>query len=163
MKKQILIGIFAFCLLMTINACKKEGPAGAAGKDGNANVKSSTVTVTNWSFSSPSYYTDISWGVLTTDMVNNGAVFVYASTGTNTWSQLPLTIYPSSNYSSTLEVVTSPGNVRIIWTDSDLTQPANPGQFTFKIVAIAASQRLANPDVDYTNYNEVKARYNLEE
>lgn len=163
---RTLIVMAAFAGSIMLNSCAKDGavgPAGPAGTNGNANVQSSTFTVSNWTYSAPSYYSDISWGALTTDIINNGAVLVYVSTGTSVWSQLPLTLYTYSTYSSSLEVVSSTGNIRILWTDSDLTQPNNPGANTFKVVAIAASQRLANPNINYDDYNQVKAAFHLKD
>ncbi len=140
----------------TFSACKKEGPAGPAGKDGNANVKSQTFTVGSWNYSAPSYYADISYGAITQDIINSGAVLVYVSNGSGGYSQLPLTYYTSSSYSSTFEVVSAPGAVRIYATDSDLLQPANPGTRVFKVVAISSSARAAHPGLDWNDYAAVK-------
>jgi hypothetical protein len=161
MKNKFLL--LASVLLLTFSACKKEGPAGKDGKDGNANVQSSTFTVTSWGYSAPSYYADINYSAITAGIINNGAVLVYLSNGSGGYSQLPLTIYPSSSYSETLETVSGPGFVRIFITDSDLTAPITPGTLTFKVVVIAASARMANPDVDLSNYNQVKKAFNLQE
>ena len=151
------------CTLIFTTSCKKpeKGATGPAGPTGNANVQSTTVTISNWSYSAPSYYVNLSYSAITSNIINSGAVLVYAQTGTGTYSQLPLTVYPSSSYSSSLEVVSSLGSVQVIWTDSDLTQPANPGTWTFKIVAIASSAIAENPNVDLNDYNQVKAAFNL--
>ena len=44
MKK--LMYLFKICFAIVLSSCEKEGPIGMAGKDGNANVTSSTVSVT---------------------------------------------------------------------------------------------------------------------
>jgi hypothetical protein len=162
MKNKSLL-LLSCIFLLTFSACKKEGPAGKDGKDGNANVQSATFTVASWNYSSPSYYADINYSAITSGIINSGAVLVYLSNGSGGYSQLPLTIYPSSAYSETFETVTAPGLVRIYITDSDLTAPNTPGTLSFKVVVIAASARIANPDVDLSNYNEVKKAFKLKE
>lgn len=160
--KNLKINYFLAVILVTVVGlgCKKEGPPGPAGKDGNANVVSSTVTVSNWTYNSPSWEGLISYGAITQEIIDRGAVLVYVNTG-NSWLQLPATFYQSASYSSTILVANFTGGVAITFTDSDLVQPANPGPLTFKIVVIAPSQRIANPDLDYTNYEEVKNRFHL--
>lgn len=159
-----MLHLIAFCLII-VSSCKKpeKGDPGPAGKDGNANVKSITHTITNWTYSSPTYIGNIPFASITNEIINSGAVLVYAQTAANTYSQLPLTFYASTSYSSTLEVVTSPGMAQIGWTDSDLTQPATPPSMTFKVVAIASSAISENPDIDYSNYNVVKSVFNITE
>jgi len=41
--------------------------------------------------------------------------------------------------------------------------PNNPGNQTFKIVAIAASGLMKNPNLDYNNYQKVKEAFNLDD
>jgi hypothetical protein len=150
-------------LLVTItffSSCKKEGPAGLAGKDGNANVVSSTITSSSWAYTAPSWATTFDYPAITQDIINSGAVLVYLKVGNN-YNQLPLTFYQTSSYSSTIEVSTFVGGLSLLWTDSDLTQPNNPGSPTFKIVVIASSGMIQNPNVDYSNYEDVKATFNL--
>ena len=91
---------------------------------------------------------------------DSGEVLVYMKVGSG-YNQLPLTYYPTENYSTTLEVNTYVGGVTILAQDSDLTQGNNPGEQTFKIVVIAASQLVKHPEVDLTNYKEVKNTFNI--
>lgn len=160
MKTQIIF-LFSIALLTTAG-CKKEGPAGPAGKDGNANVHGQVFTVNNWSYSSPSYHADMSFSAITQDIINTGAVLVYLSNGSGGYSQLPLTYYPSPSYSRTFETVSYPGGVRIYITDSDLTAPTTPGSYTFKVVAISSSARLGHPEVDYSDYDQVSRAFNFQ-
>lgn len=157
--------ISALLLLVTMtlfSSCKKEGPAGPAGKDGNANVVSSTITSSSWAYAAPSWVITFTNPAITQEIINSGAVLVYLKVG-NSYNQLPLTFYPSSDYSTTIEVSTFVGGLSLFWTDSDLIQPINPGSRTFKVVVIAASGRIQNPNVDYSNYEEVKSTFNLED
>jgi hypothetical protein len=155
--------ITSLVLLVTMtifSSCKKEGPAGPAGEDGNANVVSSTITSSSWAYTAPSWAISFTYPAITQDIINSGAVLVYIKVGNN-YSQLPLTFYQSASYSSTIEVSTFVGGLSLFWTDSDLTQPNNPGSQTFKVVVIAASGLIQNPNVDYSNYEEVKSTFNI--
>lgn len=155
----MIIGMLVFS-----TSCKKgdTGPAGTNGKDGNANVVSSTITSSNWVYTSPSWKIDFTYPAITQSIIDNGAVLVYLQVG-SAYNQLPLTTYPSSTYSRTYEVSSYVGGVAIYATDSDLTQPANPGSKKFKVVVIAASGLKQNPNVNLDNYEEVKAAFNIQD
>ena len=167
-KTAAMLSMFALACGLLFTNCAKDGmtgPAGPAGTNGtngtngNANVVSGTVTVTNWTYSSPSYYGDITYASITQSIMDKGAILVYLSNGSGGYSQLPLTIYPLATYSQTYEVVTAFNNVRIYITDSDLTAPNAPTAKTFKIVVIAAG--MVKPNVNVKNYADVKAAYSL--
>lgn len=142
--------------------CAKEGPAGEDGKDGNANVVSTTITSTDWTFNDPSWVLSLNYPAITQNIINSGAVLVYVKVG-ESYNQLPLTFYQSSSYSSSVEVSTFVGGLDLFWTDSDLIQPIYPGSQTFKIVVIASSGMIQNPNVDYSNYEEVCSTFNIAE
>lgn len=158
MKVKSLV-IFGLAII-SIVGCTKEGPIGPAGADGNANVVSSSFSSSNWVFGSPNWSLVLVYSAITQEIIDNGAVLVYLKNG-QSYLQLPLTIYPTANYSTSLEVASFVGGVKIFWTDSDLVQPNNPGNREFKVVAIAATGLAQNPDLDYTNYEAVKQAFNL--
>lgn len=175
MKILNFLSIVLLTATMVLGGCKKEvvegppGPAGPAGtngtngKDGNANVVSGTVTVSNWTYDEPVYYADIHSASITQSVLNTGAVLVYAKLADNVWTQLPLTVYLSPDYSSTLEVITTLNTVEITWTDSDLSQPGVPPSLDFKIVVIASTGTLLSSHVDVSNYQDVKEALNLKD
>lgn len=89
-------------------ACKKEGPAGPAGapgEDGNANVRSGTVSLTNadwkwnsfWTFTTSTgtqtlyatRYADINTELLTQEIADKGAVQVFFKPDKDEWVPLP--------------------------------------------------------------------------
>ena len=167
--KNFIFFILTALVLVFVNSCAIDGPigpegpagpVGPVGPQGNANVLSTTYSVSNWNYSAPSWQASIPFSAITQSIINTGAVLVYISTGTNTYSQLPLTFYPASTYSTTIEVVSTIGAVNLFWSDSDQTQPNNPGSWTFKVVAIAGSNKMAYP-VDWSNYIAVKKYFNL--
>ena len=158
-KKSLLICGIA---LMTIVGCTKEGPQGPQGPTGNANVVSSTVSTSSWIYENPSWRLNLSYPAITQDIIDKGAVLVYMRVG-STYAQLPLTFYQSSAYSTTIQVNTLVGGLILLWTDSDMTQPDNPGNREFKVVVIAASGLAQNPNLDFDSYEAVKQAYNLNE
>lgn len=162
MKKVILLMMVAVAI--TFSSCTKEGKEGAPGKDGNANVVSSTLTVyaSDWIYEAPSWRVNMTYPAITQSIMDGGAVLVYIKNSSNTYSQLPLTIYTNASYSSTLEVATVLGGLTVFWTDSDLVQPDNPGGATLKVVVLAAGMAL-EPGVDVSNYQSIKEAYQLED
>lgn len=160
MNSTKIIATLIFVLSVALfSGCTKEGPAG---KDGNANVSSTTLTASNWVYSAPSWVATLPYSAITQEIVNSGAVLVYIKVG-ESYNQLPLTFYQTDSYSTTIEVSTSPGQVTLFWTDSDLIQPDNPGSQSFKVVAIAAATMIDNPDLDYSSYDEVMSTFGLED
>lgn len=149
----------------SLSSCKKEGPEGPAGKDGvdgNANVVSGQGTITNWIWDDPHYLGYLNYEAITEEIINSGAVMVYWMTGDGHIA-LPYTWYPTDTYSRSYQVFVSPGEVRIRITDSDLDQVPDPGNMTFKVVVIEASGMVQNPNVDYSNYEEVRSTFNIED
>ena len=161
--KLVTIG-FLIAGATTFSNCEKvtvTGPAGEDGKDGNANVVSSSITSGSWSFVSPSWSQSFTYSAITQDILNNGAVLVYVASGVN-YYQLPYTFYPTSSYSRTYNYVHYLGGLKVYVTDSDLNTP-EPGTLKFKVVVIEASGLMKNPNVDLNNYQEVKKAFNLKD
>jgi hypothetical protein len=99
-------------------------------------VTSTTVTISNWTQAGNDWATTIPYGEITSEVVEDGAVITYLNGGTNIWKTLPLTVYTSTTYSSTIEVSITVGQVLIYWKNSDGSLPANPGEKIFKISTI---------------------------
>lgn len=140
------------------SSCEKEGPTG---KDGNANVVSKTFSSSSWREVNNRWLIDLEFPAITQEIMNTGAVLVYLKIN-DEYAQLPLTFYPSELYSTTIRIAKSIGVITVIWSDSDLLISQNPGRQTFKVVVIAASQMGPNPNVDFSDYQEVISTYNIE-
>jgi len=147
-KTFILVAIVG---ITTIFGCAKDGEngkdglPGPAGPTGNANVKSLTFDVYSWNWSSNNawlYSTDI-----TEAIVNSGSVQVYMETSSYSgkWAALP---FNSSGVNVIYAYEVNYVNI--------VASPQPTSHERFKIVIIASSARLANPNIDYTNYYEVK-------
>ncbi|MFZ2205546.1 MAG: hypothetical protein WAV23_03065 [Minisyncoccia bacterium] len=163
MKASLHLVIILFSMLVLLNGCKKEGPEGPAGKDGNANVQSSTITFSTWLWDGTNNYdySDFTWAAITSSIVDKGAVLVYVNTPGG-WAPLPRTIYPSATYSESQRFIYNVGTFRIIVQDSDLTQPSPAlGSWTIKILTIESKTMVANSNLDWSNYNAVKIRFEL--
>jgi len=166
MKNFTMTSLF-ISVVFLISSCAKDGetgPAGAPGTNGtngNANVHTQTFTISSWTYTAPSYRADIWDTDITQSIADNGFVMVYLSNGSGGWQALPYSTITSASFFSTWNFVYYLNGVTLYKTDSDLTQPSNPGTRTYKVVAASEAGRIANPNVDWTNYEQVKKTFNL--
>lgn len=149
-----------------LGACKKkevEGPTGPAGADGNANVKSLTVATVagDWTGDGTAGYSiTLSAPLITADIVATGAVMCYLEFGGSTYA-LPYS-YFYQGYSRHMLFTYGEGTVTVRRIDDDgLT--TNPGSASskIKIVAISSTGLMQNPNLDLSNYEEVKTAFDL--
>ena len=164
----------AMIIVVTFTSCAKDGetgPAGPAGTNGNANVvASNTVTLNNWIsiFDDGTNYlfeSTVNWTGITQAIKDNGAVMVYMDDGAGSWYALPYS-EDEDTYSLDFNFSFTVGQVVIEVTGWDATLSPNPSDFNgtvVRIVAIAASAKIANPGVDWTDYNQVKTVLNLKD
>jgi hypothetical protein len=179
MKKTIFkTGLFLVVTLLAMS-CSKDGaigPAGASGANGingtngingNANVVGSapfSTVSTNWgSLSGGALWTATLSGqtTITQSVVDRGVVSVfrkYTSGGVTEWSPLPDTntnINISFNYGL--------GYITFFTQSTNAVAIANPGAITFRYVVITPSNKMANPNTDWNDYNQVKQALHLED
>ena len=147
-----------------LGACKKkEGPAGPAGADGNANVKSVTVSTVaaDWSGDGVvGYSITLSTPIITADIVATGAVLCYLEEYGTTYA-LPYS-YLYNGYTRHMLFEYETGSVTVLRRDDD-GATTNPGvsDAKIKVVAISSSGLIQHPNVDYSNYEEVKEAFEL--
>ena len=136
--------------------------ASCRGRDGNANVASSTITIypNNWEWVNDcQWMVEIDYPAINNNVYNHGAVLVYMDVE-GAWSQVPLTYYyqdvltyddgteETINCAASIEVATlNDGGVRLFWTESDFYDGYRPDTHDCKIVAIEAT--LYNTLIDY--------------
>ena len=165
MKKTIVLVFIVIAVMLTSNGCKKPkdgatGPQGPAGTNGNANVIGSTLytdsgswrPISTWGFS-----TEFTLGAITQAVVDKGVVMVYEELGTG-WMALPYT-YGIVSRSFSFDV----GTIKIRIINTDLSNATNPGAIGYRFVVITSSNRIAHPNVNYKNYEEVKKTFNLQD
>lgn len=145
------------------------GQTGQTGQTGNSNVKSETFTSntsdwihigTNGQAGDGFSFLQFS-SIITSDIANSGAVFVYVLSTGGGWIALPAS-FTKSAWTENWRYAYSSLQLVISKEDSDFNT-LNPGIQTFKVVAISSTARIANPNVDYNDYEQVKAAFNLEE
>ncbi len=144
-----------------ILGCAEDGATGPAGADGNANViGTNTVTVSSWTSSDNNRFwsaTLLAEGI-TQSIVNNGTLSVFMSDNNGGWFAMPYSIGVSSwTYGFGV------GFVNIYYTNTSYTATPNPGPRTFRVVIISSSNRMAHPNVNWNNYDEVKTALNLKD
>jgi hypothetical protein len=173
-KVKLLMLIIAVACLASLNSCKKEftgpagpqGPAGTNGTNGtngNANVHSTTFTA-SFTWDGANYWriaTISNISILTSSIVNSGAVMIYLNEN-GTYAALPMTVSMGGNIVEDVWFEYSTGQISIVTEDSDLSDPGT-STLNFKLVCIDASARMANPNVDLKNYNEVKKAFKLKD
>jgi hypothetical protein len=158
------------------------GTNGTNGKDGNANVYGRVFTVqpietlvdgdgwtkktytnsTNFYYSKRLLVPEITKAVL-----DRGDVHVYKSLDPSIdfWLGMPYTDHytaGTTTYITTYTPAHSLGYVTI-WIDDNFLKPSLPTKVTsFKVVVITPSGKIAHPNVNYNNYAEVAAAFDLE-
>ena len=172
MKTKNTIILFSL-VLFTFSSCKKDGPVGPAGKDGNANViASNTLMLNNWSSTFDNgteftYSSIITWGSISQAIKDNGVVMIYIHDNTTTnWTALPYS-ESGTGYSDAFNFEVAVGQVTVTFDGFDNTgspgAAALNGVFTIRMVAIPSSVRIANPNVNLKDYNAVKAAFHLKD
>ncbi len=185
--KTIMAIVFAFTIALT--GCKKDagpkgdkgdkgdagvnGTNGTNGTNGNANViASTTFTLNNWTSNFDdginfNYSASASWAGITQAIVDKGVVVVYFDDGSGGWVALPYSYAEDTYSSTTINFSFSVGMVAVEYTGFDdsgsFGASALNGLLAIRIVAISASNREAYPNVNWSNYNEVKAVLNLKD
>ena len=171
--------ILAFLLLVSITAftaCKgdmgdpgldgtngQNGVDGTDGQDGNANVKNHTIAISasEWvSHSNNLSYVDVQAPFITEEIASKGMVMVYFYDPAAVWFALPFTYSTPANTTQTYYFWFKTGVVRIHSLNS-----ATPVKYSgnVRIVAVTSEGLARNPDLDWTNYEDVKKRLQLTE
>ena len=158
MKNKITLSVLAFAATLLINGCVKDGPVGPQGPpgyDGNANVIGTNSVTVGWTLSGNAYTSTINVPDISQDIVDKGIVEVYINYA-NEWWVLPDVIgINSTTYGFGV------GYVTLYNSNSDGTKPDYPPSSIFRVVVVSASNRMANPNVDWKNYSEVKEALHL--
>ncbi len=179
MKTKTFLSVIAIITSFAFSSCVKDGPvgpqgpAGTNGTNGNANVTSliyQVATSVNWSISSgsnPYYYANFQDNDLTQAIHDNGSVQVFFSIDNGTtYEAVPYTYVASTNYYMSFTTVVD--YVQVAWNYGGGTLGSDPNTVfgatcQFKVICIAAGARLAHPNVNYKNYQEVKKAFNLKD
>lgn len=168
-KKITLLVVIASVL--TTFSCTKEGkegppgPVGTSGPKGDAGPQAKTFNF-NLTFNAGDTYKSYS-GI--TGFNNDDVLLVYifnANYGADYYVQLPYMLGGATGINIYAEFSEVDGYLYINTEKADGTA-GSPWTSTttlgFKAVLISSTARLANPNIDYTNYKEVKTIFNLKD
>ncbi len=169
MKKTFLkVAVVLLTAVVTMSCSKDgvmgpQGPAGLDGTNGNANVigtNTITTTSSDWTSYSGGGLWQISFSAasISQSVVDRGIVSVFKSNSAGAWTAMPYTIVNQS-WTFTFGV----GFVNIAVANTSSGSITNPGSQTFRVVIISPSNRMANPNTDWNDYNQVKAVLHLQE
>lgn len=163
--KNLKLTFLTLAFATFLVSCSKDGATGPAGANGatgatgNANVEIFTFNVDNSSWIADS--ANLQWSTdytLPSSANVSGGVFLYIKDGGN-WAALP-----HVDYGQTFEFGYDP-TTRIVEVQSAdataMTMIPNPGPDTFRVVCIPPAGRIANPNLDYKNYNEIQSTFHL--
>jgi len=158
------IKLFAFTAMFVVagfSSCKKgdKGDTGPQGAQGNANVQtySFTVASSSWTLIGNEYDATITVPALTQNVLDKGLVSVFTSADATHWSGLPLSFQGRE-----INFVLSLSTVSLVYTLDNGSSPSSPpNNNQFKVIIVPGSSRLANPNVNWNDYKEVKAALNL--
>ena len=156
MKTKLFFSLMIIAVVFS--ACKGEkGDIGPQGNSGSANVSAFIVTINpgQWASSTAGYW-GVSWTAPEITNANADVVQVYMQgTSGGDWWGLPTTNFFAAGDAIDFSYTT--GSVSILYTNT--TFP--PQTVAFKTVVIPPAIARDHPEVDYNNYRDVKAIFNL--
>ena len=157
MKQIITIGFIVLSMIF-LSSCEK-GVQGDQGEPGNANVKTTIVTITASEWSGTSIVeAERNLNIITTDIAEFGAVFVYMKIGDKMYKPLPYT-WPAGANTVIYRYKTAPNLIKFeIYSEGTTTTPTSDR--VFKVVAMEASEynyAKQNMGVDFNNYQQVES------
>lgn len=164
MKRKILL-LFVFISAFVFSACTKEGPPGPAGEDGNAEVHTVLLNANSFAWDGTYYWRYATWSnvsILTADVNASGAVMLYETNGSGGWFAVPYSFNLGNDVSAHTFFQHATGQVRVYVALSDDSDPGSYSS-TFKLVCIPSSARKAHPDLNLTDYEEVKKTFHLKD
>lgn len=162
--------LIVLTILFTTTSCTKEGEKGEqgeAGQNGNANVQSTTLTATSWSWDASNFWRTVAWNnvsILNGDVINSGSVMLYQNVGGNSYVALPITQGTATTVENDFFVF-SLNRIDVFIENTNLSDPINqiPIPTSYRLVTVPSSARLSNLDLDWKDYEKVKKRFNLKE
>jgi hypothetical protein len=156
MKTKLIL--LATTIAVIFAGCKGDtGPQGPAGGNGAANVSNTAYSAIPgvWNLSGAWWYIDVSVPALTNASIDLVQVYVQTMGSGTDWWALPAKDLVNNGDNFQFSYVS--GIVRLWYTYTS----APSSTWTFRIVVVPPP--LARPNVNYSNYSEVKASYNLQD
>jgi hypothetical protein len=138
------------------------GTNGTNGQDGNANVTGIadvTTTSTSWTPNGTTFWsTTIQIPEITQAVFDRGIVSVFRKFNSGIWNAIPYS-YVNVSWNHGFFV----GGINIFCSSVNGNAINDPAVQNFRVVIITPSNRLANPDTNWNNYDEVKTALKLKD
>jgi len=180
--KSISLAGIALVLGLTIISCKKgdtgpqgpagpqgatgqqgpQGPTGQQGATGNANVQNYSITISSSQWTYDNLYERLYYRWYNSAN-SQSAVYGYVMSGSGKQSMPYYTSTSawSEQYDLASKLFSSPAYIEFQFTNYNSRTTAPSYDKYFDLVIIPPTQRKANPNVDYSNYEEVKRVFKL--
>ncbi len=151
---SLTLFLSAFFALGFLCSCSKDDPPG---KETFMESKFHTITESGWTWNSIdlAYQATILENNITSEVINSGAVLVYAQAPNGGWNLCPLTFYVTSTVSGNIQTNVLPGRVNLLCFYSTRTAFSDPGAFNFKVVVLTGKELKAHPGVDFADFEKV--------
>lgn len=150
--------LLAATVAVILSGCKGDtGPQGPAGNNGAVNVTNTTYTAIPgvWNASGQWWYVDVSVPYLTDASRDLVQVYIQTNGSGSDWWALPAKDLVNNGDNFQFSYVA--GSVRLWYTFT--SGPSST--WNYRIVVVPPD--LARPNINYSNYSEVKANYNLQD
>lgn len=160
------VKLIAITCLLTIFSCSKEGEQGVTGPTGPSGASGPQAKTFNFSLTFNSGDTFKAYSGITgytADDLILYYVFYEAINSTNYWAPMPIIVEPI-NMIPEFSEQTGLTFINVKKSNGQSGSPiTSTVTYAFKAVLISSSQRLIYPNIDYSNYYEVKGAFNLED
>ena len=168
MKKLIILSLL-FSVL-TFTSCKKDDDSGLQPKGNYPEVSTLLFTLTsaNWGHfgtagsAGDGYEADLLATNISSDIASTGTVLCYISFDNSLWAQISFTL-PFSTWIESWTGSFKAGHYLIDIQDSDFFTQLPTSTIFARVVTLTHTARIQNPNVDLSNYNEVKKAFNLKD
>jgi hypothetical protein len=158
----VLMAAVAGSVLLTFSGCDSEEPVDPAKQ-----VSAHTFSISNWNYASPEHYADLPVAAITSANINSVGVMVYYSAYPDVWVSVPYTVY-GTVHDYHMGFLYDPGTVEVTWMYDGTSMGSDPNTYygttvKCKVVVVPSTARLANPNLDWNDYEQVKRRFHLKD
>jgi len=170
MKKLKTILMLTALISLTVISCKKgdTGPIGPAGTNGtngtngNANVTNFNITIHTYDWTYASTYSEFHYNYYVSGDFESAVLgYVMSGNGEQVLPYVSNVLHNRLTLSSNLS--SSTPFVQFQWTNLTTTTTAPTSDYMVRLVIIPPAVRIANPNVNYNDYNAVKKAFNLKD
>lgn len=163
-----ILSLVVIVSMVSIFSCTKEGKqgeqgmSGANGTNGSSNVQNFDITLNSWDWTYDNLYQRQYYRYWVSADYNS-LVVCYVMSGSGKQIMPYYEAITQRNYDFANVLYQSSPYIEIQYTDYNSPTTAPSSSKNFYLIIVPPTARLANPNVDYTNYEEVKRTFNLKE